>query len=804
MASMAMSDKRQTQLITRNTAMAALLLVVAGILQAGLPARQKAERTDWREQARAALAQTSGELRVPGLEQPVEVLRDPWGVAHIYAQTQHDLFFAQGFVAAQDRLWQLDLWRRKAEGRLAEVFGAEFVERDRYARLLRYRGDWDAEWQSYSPDAKEITEAFVAGINAYIDSIGERLPVEFQMLGYRPGKWTPEVCVSRLAAYPMTGNAEDERFRAEMVRRLGAKRAAQLFPTDPARSLAPPKGLDLEGVDASVLAGVDAASSGVYVKLDEGSNNWALAGSRTASGKPILANDPHRALQLPSLRYLVHLVGPGWNVIGAGEPALPGISIGHNERIAFGLTIFAADQQDIVVLQTDAADANRYRVPRSASGERTQAMTVVEEEIPVRGEAQPRTVQLKYAHGNPVIHEDPARRRAYALRWVGTEAGTAGYFAGMAISRAQNWKEFREALQRWKLPPENFVYADIEGNIGYQAAGLVPNRVGHDGILPLPQERLAGTWRGFLTLDDLPHEYNPERGSTATANHKTIPPDEKRAIGFEWSSPYRIERIREALAEAKKHTVADSQRLQTDVVSLPARELLELLPFVPHSGPRRARAVEFLRVWNGEMDRESPEAALYAVWVDRLRERVFVPHVPPDLWQGARGNISLPTLLAVLEDPENPLCGYACRSDALGNALDDAVAFLERRQGSNWDDWRWGRLHTAEFTHPLGATERGAWLNRGPVERSGDRYTVNAASGGGFRQSSGASFRQVIDLADWDRSVASNVPGQSGQPESPHYDDLLQLWKDDRYFPLLYTRAAIEKQARQKLILNPQ
>jgi penicillin amidase len=782
---------------------AAAVLFGWGLVTATLPQRDAQREAALREQARGALAQTSGELRIPGLEQPVEVLRDEWGVPHIYAQAQADLFFAQGFVAAQDRLWQLDLWRRQAEGRLAEVLGPAALERDRMARLLRFRGNWDAEWRSYSPDARAITESFVRGINAYIAHIGDRLPVEFQLLGIRPEPWTPEVCVSRMAAYPMTGNAEDEILRAEVVARLGPQRAALLFPTDPQRKIEPPPGLELEGIDATVLSGLRAAQAGVRFPGSEGSNNWAVHGARTKSGKPILANDPHRALQLPSLRYLVHLVGPGWNVIGAGEPALPAVSIGHNERIAFGLTIFAADQQDLYVERTHEKDPAQYFDAVEQRGWRK--MQIIEEEIQVRGEAQPRKVQLKYTRHGPVIHEDPARQRAYALRWIGSEPGTAGYFAGMALSRATNWKEFRRALERWKLPPENFVYADVDGNIGYQAAALAPIRRAWLGILPVPGDTVEYEWDGFFPLSELPNEYNPSRKFVSTANNNTLRRSESRAIGFDWSTSHRADRIRQVLSAESEHTVEASQRLQTDHVSLAAQQFVSLLGQAPPAGDKRIRALKLLRDWEARLSPNSPSAAIYSVWMDKLRERVFRPHLPDHLWNRAGRSIDVTTLFwALTARRNNPVCDEKCRQTAPGDALDEAIVELERRLGADMDRWRWGALRQAEFRHALANDpERAAVLNRGPVERGGDGTTLNAASGPNYRQTAGASFRQIIDLFDWDKSVASNVPGQSGQPESPFYDNLLPLWARDQYFPLLYSRPAVEKHTKSRLTLLP-
>jgi penicillin amidase len=733
-------------------------------------------------------------------------------VPHIYAQTQEDLFFAQGFVVAQDRLWQLDMWRRKAMGELAEVMGAEAVERDRLARLLRFRGDWDAEWKSYSLDAKPIVESFVRGINAYITSIGDSLPVEFKLTGTRPGLWTPEVVVSRMAAYPMTGNATRELLRAMVVRELGAERAAQLFPTDPPRLTRPEEGLSLEGIDTSVTAGLERAAGEVSFDGEgrdlEGSNNWTIAGAKTKSGKPILANDPHRALLLPSLRYIVHLVGPGWDVIGAGEPALPGVSIGHNKRIAFGLTIFAADQQDIVVERTKDDDPSQYFDPVTTLNGGWVKLEVIDEAIQVKGEATARKVQLKYTRRGPVIYEDQKRHRAYVLRWVGTLPGTAGYLAGLAISRAQNWIQFRDALKRWKLPPENFVYADVDGNIGYQAAAMVPARV-CDGLLPTRGDIKRCEWRGFLRLDELPHEYNPAQNFFATANNNTLPAAEKKLIGFEWSTAYRVERIREVLSAAKAVSVVNSEQLQADVTSLPARELQTLVGHVAASDGKRAQAIELLKKWDARMEKDSPAAAIFEVWLARLSSAVFKPLVPADTWNAARRLVSTKTLLRALREPDATFFpnGDAAeqRDLALTKALVEAIGDLEKLLGPDMSKWRWGTLHTASFAHPMAGAKslERATFNLGPVERSGDGNTVNATAGANYKQSSGASYRQVLDLSNWDNSTATNTPGQSGQPESVHYDDLLKLWVREEHFPLSYSRAAVENNAKARMKLVP-
>ena len=436
---------------------------------------------DLAQKSRAALAQIAGRIELTGLSKPVEVIRDKWGVAHIYAQTTEDLFFAQGFVAAQDRLWQMEIWRRTGEGKLAEILGPQAVERDKFARLCRYRGDMEAEWKSYAPDARQIIESFVRGVNAFIETSRDHLPVEFQITGIRPEPWTPEVCLTRMAGYVMTGNASREVLRAQLVRLLGAEKAGELLETQPFKKLVVPDGLDLAGIDGKVLGAASAASASVNFAATEGSNNWVVDGTLTSTGKPMLANDPHRPVILPSLRYMVHLNGPGWNVIGAGEPTLPGVAAGHNERVGFGFTIVGIDQQDLYVEEINPADTTQYRYKG-----KWESMRIEREQVKVKGKQQPVEVELKFTRHGPVIYEDAERHRAYALKWIGLEPGSAGYLASLSLNRANNWQEFLKALERWRVPSENLVYADVDGNIGWQAAGSAPIRRGWSGLLPVP------------------------------------------------------------------------------------------------------------------------------------------------------------------------------------------------------------------------------------------------------------------------------------------------------------------------------
>ncbi|MGH9647572.1 MAG: penicillin acylase family protein, partial [Bryobacteraceae bacterium] len=376
-----------------------------------------------------------------GVRQPVEILRDRWGVPHIYASSPDDLFFAQGWITARDRLFQLDLWRRIGTGKLAEVLGPSAIPRDRIARLFLYRGDWDKEWQSYGPDTKDIATAFTDGINAYIRSLHGQRPVEFKIAGYDPGLWAPEDVTARVAGLLMTRNAQSEVQRALDVTHFGLQAVQKHMPPDPFRALDPPPGLDLAAITTAIMHDYSAAIGPVTFPGEQGSNDWVVDGTMTVTGKPLLANDPHRHVQIPSLRKTVHLVAPGWNVIGAGEPALPGVALGHNENIAFGFTIVGIDQQDLYVEKLNPDNPDEYRF-----GGEWKAMRVEHEPLLVKGQEKPESLELRFTVHGPVIYEDRDHQRAFALKWAGSEPGGAGYLAALSLGRASNWDEFRKAV----------------------------------------------------------------------------------------------------------------------------------------------------------------------------------------------------------------------------------------------------------------------------------------------------------------------------------------------------------------------
>lgn len=769
-------------------------------------------------------------IAIPGLSAPASITVDTWGIPHIKAANLTDLFFAQGFNAARDRLWQIDLWRKRGLGLLAADFGPGYLEQDRAARLFFYRGDMGAEWACYSHDAKEICEAFVAGINAYIDLVDrqpDRLPPEFIELGTKPAKWAAEDVV-RIRSHSWMRNALSEVIRANVMAGAGAEADLLRQNLNPPKAPDLPEGLDVGSIPMAVLdvfklalipvtfgrerleAGLDQAHAwraitplGEVVREanGQGSNNWVIAGSKTESGRPILANDPHRAHAVPSLRYIVHLSCPEFDGIGAGEPVIPGIMIGHNGTIAFGLTLFfGPDEEDVYVYETAPDDPDLYRY-----GNGWERMTRLEERVEVKG-APDQVHILKFTRHGPVIHEDHGARRAYALRSVWFEPGAAPYFVSISSMRARNYDAFMSDMKRWAVPAVNQIYADTSGNIGWIAAGYSPIRTNWDGLLPVPGDGRY-EWQGFHRAGDLPNVLNPSAGYFATANEQNVPADwplPAERIGHEWIEGARASRIAETLAATPVHTVESSCALQTDLLSLPARRVTRLLQGLAGEGDV-ASALELLKQWNAMLAPESAAAALFEVWWSK--------HLRPAILAEAAADPALRTLMGA-GDPDRVLHRLETPTDGEAAALRDrllldtlAAAYADCRARMDADDaaWAWGRLHHGYFEHALTPVRGDGSLDVGPLPMGGsDSTPMNAMYRfNDFRVTLGASFRVVVDVGAWDNSFCINAPGQSGDPRSPHYGDLADSWAAGRYVPMLYSEAAITKAAKRRIEVLP-
>ncbi len=767
------------------------LVLVALLVSAGVAGDESAAQpASLDDLARRALATIDGELGVPGLREPVEVLRDAWGVPHIYARNDDDLFFAQGYVMAQDRLWQMEMWRRWREGRLAEIFGPEALDYDRRTRLMLFRGPWDeTEWTSYHPDAERLFTAHANGVNAFIEQHRDNLPVEFQLTGVEPSPWTAETSVLRWASLgvpSVRGHALHEMQLALDVARYGAEEANRRFAPDPWDDLKVPDGLDVSIITEEILDAMRAgdgdpfitgrlpaleivepyralvAAPGLHARqvvpapsAVEGSNNWVMTGARSPSGVPILANDPHRRIEMPALRYFVHLVAPGWNVIGGGEPPFLGVDAGSNARMAWGFTFAGTDMVDVYVEELHPDDPNLVRWRDG-----WEPLRIIEEQIPVKGR-EPEPVVLKFSRHGPVFHEDLQNRVAYAVRSVVQAPGTAAYKGSFQLAQADSCADFFERAMHWLVPTHSLVCGDADGNIALQVTGLTPDRDGWNGRLPVPGNG-DYEWQGFR--EDLPREFNPERGYVATANNNVHPPGYEGRPVFYHSSrgveTSRIARLHQILGAGEVLSVDDHKRIQHDARLLAAERDIPAFQGWTSADPDVEWARGLIAAWDGTVSRESTAGALWVRWNAEADARV--------------------------RDPEMPTSE---RRALIEQGLVAAIERLTAELGPDRAEWRHGRVHASALPHMLAPA-----FDLPAVERPGGFGAVNAT---------GANFRRIIDLADPDRSVASNAPGQSAQPGSPFYGNLAENLGNGEYFPLLYTREAVEERVAHRLTLRP-
>ena len=769
---------------------------------------------------------------IAGLRQPATLIVDRWGIPHIFARTVRDAYFLQGYNAARDRLWQIDLWRKRGLGLLAKSFGPAYVEQDRAARLFLYRGDIKREWSSYGPDAKAAAEAFAAGVNAYVGAVrsgAQALPPEFRLTGSTPDLWNAEDIV-RIRSHGLIGNVRFEVERTRVACKAGLAADALRMKLEPPHPVAIPAGLDPCLIPGDVLkdyelgtgpvrfsaqqmpgnapspAPAPAQSAQPAQPAPEGSNNWVISPAHTTTGRAILANDPHRALTVPSLRYLVHLQAPGWSLVGAGEPALPGVSLGHNGHVGFGLTIFEVDQEDLYVYALNPANPDEYRFHDG-----WEPMRVLHETVEVKGES-PRTIELRFTRHGPLLRRDPQRGVAFALHSVWSEPGTSPYFASTWLARVRTWSAFLAARDHWGTPPLNLVYADEAGNIGWAPGARVPFRTQGDGLMPVPGDGRY-EWSGFLAGARLPAEFNPSRGWIATANEMNLPADypaQRRPISFEWANRSRIDRIATVLAGKAKLSLQDSIALQNDDHNMLAGTLIALLAPLSATDPAVEQGLQMLKQWDLEESIDSAAATLYEVWIKEFLQPMTVQRLTPASVHELIGRGSLPAVIDCLRHPDTRLGADPprARDELLLGSLGAALAELRKRFGPDPTTWRWGRVHQMHFKPAIAARASGELQERlslAPVELSGSGDSPHAAAfdAPDYSVLAGASVRIVLDVGNWDQSTAINAPGQSGDPASPHYGDLLRPWAAGQQVPLLYSRGAIERAAEEVLELQP-
>jgi len=757
------------------------------------------------------LAQLDGVVQLAGLQARVEIWRDARGIPHIRAQSLDDLFFAQGYVTAQDRLWQMDLSRRLARGELSEIFGERTLRFDIENRTLGFRQACERARGELDAASRQMLTAYVRGVNAFISTHQDRLPIEFLMLRYRPRPWTEadSIAVALNMAKTLNTSWPDELMRERVRAKVGPELYADLFPDHSPLDRPVAEDLPLVGTPsprgrtALVSQPVELApwlgvlmSAPESSSADSGSNNWVVSGAHTQSGKPLLANDPHLGHSVPNVWYLVHLKAPALNVAGASLPGLPAVTIGHNERIAWGVTNTGPDVQDLYVESFNVRDPKKYL----HNGEWVEA-TEREDVIRVRG-ARGYQLRVRTTRHGPVVAHDGNRN--LALRWTALEPG-ALRFPFLRINQAQNWQEFTTALREYAGPMQNFVYADRDGNIGFYAAGWVPIRKQGDGTVPSPGADDDYDWLGYIPFENLPHAYNPTSGIIATANGRIVPDGYPYFITRMWASPYRTARIYQLLEAGSRLTVTDMLRIQTDIRALEdqwiAQRLLAAAAQYPPEAAEAEYALSLLATWDGEARADSAATLVCEVTRRALRERILRPKLGDDL-SGYRWPMSTVFLENVINNGWTRWLppGDADFNTTLMRSLEQGVRRIPALVGSGERAaWRWGATIPLTFQHPLGSAPLlGRWLNVGPFPQAGTGSTVKQTT-----PSHGVSMRLVVDFSDFDNSVQNITLGESGQVLSPYYKDQFDAWYNGRSFPMLFSDAAVEKGTAHRLVLEP-
>ena len=777
--------------------------------------------------ATSVLANTSGTLKAKSLKKEVTVIRDKWGIPHVYADSEEDLFFAQGYIHAQDRLWQMEFFRRLASGTLSEILGEATLDLDTYMRTVGLRRAAEADARHFLETADEqikiIAEAYADGVNEYIETHRNCLPLEFVILSLQPSKWsvTDIKAIEKYMGWMLGGNWDSELLRADLNKRLGEKMARELLPFCPTEtSMIIPSDGKYPETTKSILSELEKTET--VTRRDRsglGSNNWVVDGHKSVTGKPLLANDPHLGIQMPSIWYEIHLIGPGINVIGASLAGAPGVVIGHNEHIAWGVTNVMSDVQDLYVEKINPENQHQYLYK-----EKWENMQVVKEEISVKGKTEPVTRQVCITCHGPIIdfwvlqmampEAKWGLEKVYALKWSGYQPSQL-IEAIIKLDKAKNWEQFREALKLWGSPSQNFVYADTEGNIGYQmACRLIPIRSRGQGLVPVPGWTGEYEWEGFIPFEELPNVLNPPTHFIVTANQKIHSDDYLHFISHEWAPAYRARRITQLLIAKERLSLEDFMRIQADVLSLHAQELLPYLANLQPQNQRQREALRYLKDWDLRLSDSSVAALIFEVFYDKLLQNILKEKLGNDLFRHyLQSGFHILALQQILQFPtafwfgEDLGSNFEKRDSVVQQSLEQALEEASSKLGADMSQWCWGRLHTATFAHILGTKPPlDKLLNVGPMETGGDGDTVNAGGFNrniGFNQTGLPSYRQIVDLGDFPKSVSIHTTGQSGQPLSRHYSDFVELWRRTEYHPMLFRREDIKRETESKLILLP-
>ncbi|MCP4752747.1 MAG: penicillin acylase family protein [Proteobacteria bacterium] len=766
---------------------------------------------------RGSLPKTSGTIELKGIQANVEIIRDADGIPHIFAMNDQDAAFAQGYVHAQDRMWQMEFQRRAGAGRLSEILGKTTLESDKFLRTMGFYRSAINDYPGLNEMSKQAIEAYVAGVNAWIDE-GHMLPVEFRILGHKPEPWTvfDSLVWSKLMDLDLGGNYKSELRRIRLIRLLGKERAADLTPEYPEDgiSIIPPEELPIKALDdlLSFHGRLEKTikTGGVHI----GSNNWVVSGEHTATGKPILANDPHLGAGIPSVWYLNEIKGDKIHVVGASFVGLPGVIIGHNQHIAWGVTNFGPDVQDLFIEKINPANPNQYEVDG-----KWVDMEIIEEPIYIKGVEKPILWAARSTRHGPMISDVvKSADLPLSLRWTALDGGDTTYNAFLGIDYAKNWQDFEKALRDYVAPVQNFVFADQEGNIGYIGYGKIPIRKKGDGLLPVPGWNSEYEWTSYIPFDELPRVLNPKQGFIVTANNRVVPEEYPYLLTKEWAAPYRAQRITDMINDLKtrgvKITLEEMAKIQGDQISLQSLELVGHLLKISPANEKQKMALSFFQDWDGSTARTSVATSIYQSWVNHLGNYVVKDDIQGDqkndLYKHFSNSRMSIFLAEVLGKEDSLWCDNVlstrketCRESA-SLALDDAIEELEELLGEEMSDWQWGKIHRTQFPHkPFSQVPYLKTFFHREIENGGARSTVNPSSPNyakGYKNFHIPSVRFLIDMNEVNKSKFILPPGQSGNFMSSHYDDLMERHNKVEYLNMTFGK---DNTSGDVLILKP-
>jgi penicillin amidase len=764
-----------------------------------------------------------GKLQLPGLVAPVEIIRDKWGIPHIYARNNNDLFFAQGFIHAQDRFWQMEVNRRLAAGKLSEIFGDIALDTDRACRTFGFLRRGNEDWKTMDDELRRIIEAYTAGINAFLQHQSSKLPIEFTLLRYKPELWKIEdsMAYGRLMFWKLSQKFYSKLVRKMLIDTVGEEHAAELEIQYPEKNpLSLPKGIEFNilNLDGSLLK-----ANGPFLDRGKGSNTWVVSGRKTTNGNAYLANDMHLEQTLPAIWYENHLISDTLDVSGVTTPGVPLVHVGHNANVAWGMTLTYFDCEDLYLEKINLENQSQYKFK-----EEWHNLEIIPEKIFVKGKSEPHIENVKLTKHGPIV-SDVINYPQIKLSLQSAALGPSNAFKGwFLLNNAKSWDNFVEAIKCFDAPHLNVTYADTKGNVGYWASGRVPIRGKGDGRIPVPGWTGEYEWVDEVPFEEMPHALNPEEGYFVNCNNKIVSEDYPYNLGSIWMNGYRAKRLKELIESKQKVSENDFKEMHTDYSSIPGQLFVKLLKEIEISDPDVQSILGRIRDWDGDVSPDSVGATLYEVTRYFIVRNMLEKTLGESLTTTLMGEAFHPMLylthdfyghdtvviLRLLNNPESSwwIKQAGGREELITVSLKDTTDWLRKKIGNNINEWRWGVLHQIIFSHAMALRKPlDQVFNRGPLPIGGDTDTLcqtAIAHSDPENQSFDAkawapSHRQIIDMGNLSNSLMIYAPGQSGHLGSPHYDDLITLWKNGEYHPMLWTREEIETNAEGFLELEP-